>query len=155
MTELEKQYGILSGLQGFLCKCNEYSGVCTCVCAYLHLLQLHGFSPTVCQAVASHWGHQDFSSTALCPPWKTPWETLRWWELCSLFAVRYRWETQTVCLIMVGRLGHTALFMRNSVQSIPSKDSCSILEQHLCWEVTSLVRLFPSMKNTKAFTTCG
>lgn len=50
MTELERQYRIVSDLQGFLCDCNEYSGVCMYVC--LHLLQLHGFSPTVFKAVS-------------------------------------------------------------------------------------------------------
>lgn len=100
-----------------------------CVCVF-NLLQLHGFSPTVFQAVASHWGHQDFSSTALCPPCKTPWETHRWWELCSLFTVRYRWETQTVFLIMVGWLGHTLLFMRNSVLTPVSLPCQSPLRIH-------------------------
>lgn len=35
MTELERQYRIVSDLQGFLCDCNEYSGVCVCMCVYI------------------------------------------------------------------------------------------------------------------------
>lgn len=91
--------------------------VCARMCLHicLHLLQLCGFSPTVFRAVSSHGGLYDFSNIALCPPWKTPWEALRGWELCSLFLVRYRSQIQTVHLMTIGSLCHRPLFMRNSV----------------------------------------